>query len=363
MSSVRQGEGPDKSDNTELHSRRDILQMGVAAMAAGSLSACIEPSGVEPTDKQRALKRKGTSRVHLSKVESYANLSAALELAWNAIGPEVRGKSIFLKINLVDFREKIPVCTSPEFVDACVAMLKKKGVSKLQLGDGPALNRDTEEIARLSGIAEVCRKHEVEFVDLNIDDLKKVENPLNFTGVKEFLLPVSVCDADLLISVPKLKTHHWALMTCSMKNMFGVVPGRKYGWPKNILHVKGINISILDILSSCKPGFAIVDGIVALEGDGPLNGTAKQANILAMGDDLVAVDTVCASLMGLSPGRLKYLQLGGMVLGENNLASIKISGEAPANLTSKFLLPPTFEADGSPRDLSNLSKAAGFGVT
>src|SRR5262245_66568541 len=91
--------------------------------------------------------------------------------------------------------------------------------------------------------------------------------------------------------MPKLKTHHWAGVTLSLKNMFGVVPGSVYGWPKNALHWAGIHGSILDINSSLPiPQFAIVDGIVGMEGNGPLQGQAKQSGVLILGEDLVAVD-------------------------------------------------------------------------
>ena len=75
--------------------------------------------------------------------------------------------------------------------------------------------------------------------------------------------------------MPKLKTHHWAGMTCSMKNLFGVVPGAVYGWPKNVLHQHGIDDSIVDLVATVRPGLTIVDGIVGMEGDGPDHGHAK----------------------------------------------------------------------------------------
>jgi uncharacterized protein (DUF362 family) len=81
--------------------------------------------------------------------------------------------------------------------------------------------------------------------------------------------------------MPKVKTHHWTGVTLSMKNMFGVVPGSRYGWPKNVLHWAGINESILDICATVRPHFVIADGIIAMEGDGPLNGTPKALHTIA----------------------------------------------------------------------------------
>ena len=76
-----------------------------------------------------------------------------------------------------------------------------------------------------------------------------------------------------------MKTHHWVGMTCSMKNLYGVLPGIKYGWPKNPLHVHGIPNSILDLTATIRPHFAIVDAVTAMEGDGPIMGRPRAARI------------------------------------------------------------------------------------
>ena len=80
-----------------------------------------------------------------------------------------------------------------------------------------------------------------------------------------------------------MKTHHWAGVTLAMKNLFGVMPGVYYGWPKNVLHYAGIPGSILDINAAVRPHLAIVDGIVGMEGDGPIMGTPRHAGLLVMG--------------------------------------------------------------------------------
>ena len=91
------------------------------------------------------------------------------------------------------------------------------------------------------------RENRISFVDLNHDDVAVVELGSHFTGMPQLALPVTLLQSDFIVSVPKLKTHHWAVMTASMKNFFGALPGAVYGWPKNILHVHGITQSILDL--------------------------------------------------------------------------------------------------------------------
>ena len=80
-------------------------------------------------------------------------------------------------------------------------------------------------------------------------------------GRDALLMPVEVLKSDLVVSMAKLKTHHWAGMTAAMKNLFGLVPGAVYGWPKNLLHYCGIDASILDLNATIRPTFAIVDAI------------------------------------------------------------------------------------------------------
>jgi uncharacterized protein (DUF362 family) len=126
----------------------------------------------------------------------------------------------------------------------------------------------------------------------------------------------------------KLKTHHWAGVTLSLKNMFGIVPGYIYGWPKNVLHWAGIHGSILDINSSLPmPQFAIVDGIIGMEGNGPIQGQARSAGVLVFGNDLVAVDATAARIMKLEPAKISYLQMAGEFLGNVARDHIEQIGE------------------------------------
>ncbi len=136
-----------------------------------------------------------------------------------------------------------------------------------------------------------------------------------FTELSELALPVEVLQADLVVSMPKLKTHHWAGMTCSLKNLFGTVPGAVYGWPKNVLHWRGIENSIVDLAATIRPGLAIVDAIVGMEGDGPIMGTPRPVGCIVMGQDLVAVDATCARDHWFRPEKLGYLRMAGEFLG------------------------------------------------
>jgi uncharacterized protein (DUF362 family) len=124
-----------------------------------------------------------------------------------------------------------------------------------------------------------------------------------------------------------------------MKNFFGVVPGSIYGWPKNELHQLGIDESIVELNRVFRNTFAIVDGIVGMEGNGPIQGVPKKAGVLVMGSDLAAVDATCCRIMGIDPKRVDYLT-GALDqgLGVIEEAQIEQRGETIRSVASKFEL-------------------------
>jgi uncharacterized protein (DUF362 family) len=138
--------------------------------------------------------------------------------------------------------------------------------------------------------------------------------------------------------MPKLKTHHWVGVTCAMKNLFGLMPGIAYGWPKNVLHWAGIANSIIDITATVQPSLAIVDAVVGMEGDGPIMGTPKPVGALVMGRNLAAVDATCVRLMGLDPLHVDYLALASGRLGPVRGQNIAQRGEEISSLRTRFEL-------------------------
>jgi uncharacterized protein (DUF362 family) len=150
-------------------------------------------------------------------------------------------------------------------------------------------------------------------------------------------------DADVLISMPKLKTHHWAGVTLSLKNLFGIMPGVCYGWPKNELHWRGIENSIVDIALTRTPELAIVDGVVGMEGDGPLAGQARQLGAIIMGNDPLAVDATCCRLMQFDPDKVGHLKLGAFHrLGLLKEEKIQQIGAPIAELARPFVPHPRY---------------------
>jgi uncharacterized protein (DUF362 family) len=241
-----------------------------------------------------------------------------------------------LKPNLVGLDPMGVMNTHPAVITAARESFLKLGATRIIIGDGPAMDRDTEAILESVRLREYVGNLEKTFVDLNIDEVERVPLATRASRLKELYFPKTVLGADLVVSMPKLKTHHWAGVTLSLKNMFGVVPGSCYGWPKNVLHWAGIDQAILDINAAVKPDFAIVDGIVGMEGNGPIQGTPKACGVLIFGDDPVAVDATCCRIMGLLPERIKYLAAAGTMLGHVNIDKIQQVGESIAAVQARF---------------------------
>ena len=141
--------------------------------------------------------------------------------------------------------------------------------------------------------------------------------------------------------MPNIKTHHWAVVTLSMKNMFGIMPGTKYGWPKNVLHWKGIHRSILDICATAPIHFVIADGVIAMEGNGPLHGSHRHLGKIVLANDPVAADFVCARLMGLNPSLIWHLDRASRFLG-NGPGRIDLIAEGLPQQIAPFDALPEF---------------------
>jgi uncharacterized protein (DUF362 family) len=290
-----------------------------------------------------------TSAVHIARAASYdeplVEILAAQFAHFREACP-LAGKRVVLKPNLVEYRPDRVINTDPRVVDAVITLCKKEGAAEIIVAEGPGHWRNVHFLARESGLAAVLEKHGVRFVDINHDEPVKVLNLGRLTRLDYLYMSRTVLHADVLISLPKLKTHHWAGVTLSLKNLFGTLPGICYGWPKNELHWRGIPNSIVDIACTRGPNLAIVDGIIGMEGDGPLHGKAKHAGLLIMGVDPLAVDATGARLMGIPPERIPTLVCAAAKrVGRMLEPEIPQLGESIASLAQQFELPPLVDRE------------------
>ncbi len=256
----------------------------------------------------------------------------------------VRGRHIVLKPNLVEFEPGNIVNTHPLLVHAAFEAFRAMGAASVRIAEGPGHRRNTLDLAESAGYFKIVPHFEDVFVDLNIDEVTRVRPARQFSGLDKLYLPNTALGADLLVSLPKMKTHHWVGATLSMKNLFGVVPGGVYGWPKNALHWAGIDESIADLHAAFPRQFALVDGIVGMQGNGPIQGLPKPAGVLVAGCDPAAVDATCCRIMRIEPFRLAYLRLASAG-GDAHIAErdIQQTGEPIAAVATPFDLIPEFQ--------------------
>jgi uncharacterized protein (DUF362 family) len=308
-----------------------VTRRRLLAGAAGVAAASVGALGVQ---RGRALLAQPEARVVTLAAATYgADLSRRLQegiATFPATVARARGGVVVLKPNLVEVHPGRPINTDPRLIAAAVEAFHRLGAAEVIVAEGPGHHRDTDGLLEWSGLDALLRETRARFVDLNVADTGRVRLRDDFSGLGHLELPRLVTGADLLVSLPKLKTHHWVGATLSMKNLFGVVPGSVYGWPKNPLHHAGIHECIIDLWRSVAPGFAIVDGVVGMEGDGPIMGTAVNAGVVVLGEQLPAVDAVSARLMGLDTDRLGTLQVAAKLGGTVHPWRIAVDGDAVA---------------------------------
>ena len=255
----------------------------------------------------------------------------------------IRGRSILLKPNLVEFEPQSSINTHPLLVHAVFEACRELGAAEIRIGEGPGHRRNTLDLADAAGYFQIVPRFEDVFVDLNLDEVTRVRPSGPVSRLEKLYLPNSALRADLLISIPKMKTHHWVGATLSMKNLFGLVPGGVYGWPKNVLHWAGINESIVDLHAAFSRQFALVDGIVGMEGNGPIQGTPKAAGLLVAGRDVRAVDATCCRIMGIDPLKIAYLQPTAPADASLLARDVPQIGEPLASVVTPFALIPEFQ--------------------
>ena len=311
-------------------SRRRFLQ--ALPLAAAALAAC-----ERPPYRRSDFIVPARSPVALMPVESYdSDLTDAVSRGLSLLGQDVRGKRVFLKPNVVEYWADRAVNTDARLVAAAADAMLKAGAREVVVGEGPGHRRDVEYLLEGAGFRDLLADLRLRFVDLNHDDVRKVTLKCNYTGLGSVWLPAELLQSDYIVSMPKLKTHHFAGMTASMKNLFGTMPGAVYGWPKNLLHFKGIEQSIVDLAATVRPQLAIVDGVVGMEGDGPVMGRPRQVGFVGMGTDLVALDATCARAIGLAPERMAYISVAGEFMGNVAIDKIDQRGERLERYRTEF---------------------------
>jgi uncharacterized protein (DUF362 family)/Pyruvate/2-oxoacid:ferredoxin oxidoreductase delta subunit len=263
------------------------------------------------------------------------HVDAAVKAAADAAGAiAVSGAVVLVKPNMLN--AAIPeraVTTHPAVVLAVIRWLKQHGAARVLVGDAPAW-QPMDSVGTTTGIMQAAKSAGAEWADFTVGVSVAVPDS---RLVRRFEIARPVVEADLVISLPKLKTHGLMYYTGAVKNLFGAVPGFK----KSAFHLRFPGRSefaamLADLMLAVKPGFAIMDAVTGMEGPGPNAGTPRQVGLILASPDCWALDWVAAGLIGYNPAEVPYL---GLAATDQRYGfdpdAIRTCGEDPAKRTIK----------------------------
>jgi uncharacterized protein (DUF362 family)/Pyruvate/2-oxoacid:ferredoxin oxidoreductase delta subunit len=268
---------------------------------------------------------------------TYDNVREAVDRAFEIFPKDVRGKKVLIKPNVLRASQASEgIVTNPQVLRAVVEKVETLQPASLIVGDNPGLFSygANEESFRIAGLLEASKGY---YLNIGNDSQKLDFNP-------DFMPAVSVSravlDADVIISLPKFKTHGLTVMTGAIKNCYGFLPGaQKAKLHKAAGNPERFHEVIVDVFRLRPPDLFIVDAVVGMEGNGPASPDLRDIGLVLASDNAVALDAVIATMMGCDPARLRFLQKAKeMGLGDYNLDKIEIIGELKP--LPDFKLPP-----------------------
>ena len=228
------------------------------------------------------------------------------------------GCSVVIKPNLTGLRgsQVYPGQTTDVRVGAAlVKAIKRAGNCRLSFAEG--LNGGP--LWENTGFADLATREGVALTNIAAGNFLPIK--IDGLALKEYRFPEVIKNADVFIDLPVMKTHRLTGISAGMKNLYGLLP-----FPRDVHHGEAERL-LADLISIRKPDLVVVDALVAMEGQGPLDGTSVPMNLVVVGRDIVAVDTVCAAIMGFDPRQVQHLNYAHeRGLGENDLKKIVIKG-------------------------------------
>ncbi len=290
------------------------------------------------------------SKVALRRCEDYDfdKVYKAVKSSVDLLGGMERfvkpGMKVLLKPNLLT--AALPdeaVTTHPEVVRAVGRLVREAG-GTVRIGDAPGgYGKNIDEILDKSGLRRIAEEEWFELVKFNTASFKD--------GIP---ITKHVLEADLMISIPKIKTHCITVMTGAIKNMFGTVTGLHKAECHSKAPREGDLARILvKVYSMTKPGLTVVDGIVGMEGDGPSAGKPRALNVVMAGIDAVAIDACMAKIIGLNPLDVVVTNMACEAgLGVADMSKIEVLGDRLDSFIVKdFKLPRTMPLRILPRPI------------
>jgi uncharacterized protein (DUF362 family)/Pyruvate/2-oxoacid:ferredoxin oxidoreductase delta subunit len=256
-------------------------------------------------------------------------LSQGLELI-GGLGSIVKaGNKVLLKVNaLMEVEPERAATTHPAIVQALIREIKKLGAFAY-IGDSPGdPSADIQRTMEKTGMFSAAQKAGGEILNFQKSKIVDIDSPSQNKRIKQLKICQAVLDADVIINLPKLKTHGWTLFTGAIKNLYGVVPG----FFKSRYHLIApqpyeFSKTLVDILEIVKPQLNIMDAVIGMEGPGPSAGYPRKMGAILFSTDAVAMDAVCAEAIGYKALGIDTTKIAHQrKLGTGDLKEIKILG-------------------------------------
>lgn len=266
--------------------------------------------------------------------EVEATVRKAIELTGGLPGKIKPGDSVIIKPNIVSTNPPEAAVNSDIRVCKAIANMVKEVGAKPIIAESSGVGIDTDASMEAAGYFKL-REQGYEVINLKKEGIELVKVPVpKGKSLKEVSLPKVVVEAKAIIDVPKMKTHDQTLVTLSLKNMKGILPDIF----KRKLHTTfGIMQGVADLMTVAKPDLCVVDGILAMEGLGPVFGDPVEMNLIIVGKDPVAVDAVTSEIMGFEPVDYSIVHTAALSgIGTDDLKEIEVIGEPIANVKRKF---------------------------
>ncbi|MCS7112658.1 MAG: DUF362 domain-containing protein [Nitrososphaerota archaeon] len=275
----------------------------------------------------------------LNYEDVYRTVFMMLDRLWIISKLRIEPRSrILVKPNLtIDKPWTTGATVCPYLVEAIVRWFQMKiDDCEVIVGEGSMLGVDTFKSFEVCGYLELADRLGIELVDLNRQPTVTVE-VADGKVLKEIEVAKTVLESDFIVNVAKLKTHILTLVSLGMKNMKGILPYKG----KKAIHFLGLEHGIVDLNSIVKPDLTFIDGLIGMEGFGPLVGEAIELGIIVAGFDVVSVDSIASYMMGVDPYEVLHIRYAGeRGLGVLELDRVKVYGLDPSIVRRPFKLPP-----------------------
>ena len=234
--------------------------------------------------------------------------------------------------------------TDSRVIEAVTGLVLERNPRRVVIGEGSSVGydfpyrMDSMDCMKAAGVLDVAKRFSIEVVDLNRDEQVEIKLPDAFV-MERFCVAKTAWDADVILCLPVIKTHVRTGITCGLKNMKGVLPGKE----KKRTHQSGLDRGIVDLNRAVKPHFTVVDGITGVQGTHTNVSDKVPLNLILAGNDVVAIDTVCAAVAGFDPRDILHVQLAAEAgLGVAELHHIEVRGEQVEAIARPFI--PYLEA-------------------